>query len=78
MTTEIVTSAIFGEAWLVEIHYYTDFDGREIDPKTEDYPRTLHGPFATEDAALAWIYAYPDGDTDIQDMYALVMNKVAP
>lgn len=72
------TSAEFGQAWAVEITYHTDFDGRVIDPAKEDHPRTLHGMFDTIEEANAWIYAYPDGDTDVEDMVPVVTNRVRP
>lgn len=75
----VITSAEFGMGeFIVEVTYNTDPDGREIDPNKEDYPRTLHGPFVDEDEANAWIYAYPDGDTDIEDMVPIQLNSVRP
>lgn len=72
------TSAEFGEGYVVEIHYNTDFDGRQIDPGKEEHPRTLHGDFKDLEEAMAWMEGYPDGDTDIYDMTAIVMNRVRP
>lgn len=75
---EINTSAAYGHEWLVVIEYYTDFDGRVIDPEKEDYPKTLHGPFVDAEEATAWIHAYPDGDTDIYEMKVSILNGVRP
>lgn len=72
------TSAEYGQAWGVEITYHTDFDGRKIDPAKEDHPRTLHGTFDTPEEASAWMDAYPDGDTDVEDMVLVVINRVRP
>jgi hypothetical protein len=71
------TSAEFGETLVVEIEWNTDFDGREIDPAKEEYPRTLHGPFLDEAEAKAWMDAYPD-DTDVHEMSAVTLNSVRP
>jgi hypothetical protein len=76
---EIINSASFGQRdWIVEITYHTDFDGRQIDPEKEDHPRTLHGPFFNEAEAEAWMEAYPDGDTDIEDIIRYALNAVRP
>jgi len=75
---EIDTSAAFGEAWMVHIQYNTDHDGREIDPEHEEWPETYHGIFETQQEAADWCNAYPDGDTDIHDMYVKCMNRVRP
>lgn len=75
---DIIISAEFGEHHMVRITYLTDFDGREIDPGKEEYPATLHGPFDSHEEAVAWMDAYPDGDTDIEDMVTIVANRVRP
>jgi hypothetical protein len=71
------TSASFGHLHLVRITYNTDPEGAWVDDA--DYGNvTLHGPFETEDEAMAWMEAYPDGDTDVKDMDVVVINKVRP
>lgn len=73
----IITSAIFGMQWLVEVVYNTDPDGNWVDD--DDYSnKTLHGPFVSEDEAVQWIDAYPDGDRDLKDISVLGMNAVRP
>lgn len=67
-----------GEATLVKVTYYTDHTGRTIDPEKEEYPCTLHGPFRDEDEAVAWMEAWPDGDTDIEDMVTQHLNLARP
>ena len=67
-----------GEGWIVEVEYNTDFDGREIDPAKEEYAKTFHGAFDTIEEATAWMDAWPDGDTDLHDMRALLFNMVEP
>lgn len=64
-----------GHLYAVEIEYNTDFDGREIDPGKEEYPRTLHGPFLTKDLAIKWLEDYPE-DTDVHDMSVIPLNLV--
>lgn len=73
----IITDASFGDAFMVQIEYTTDFDGRVIDPDQEDYVRTFHGPFDTEAEAKEWLEAYPDFD-EMHDMTVIVLNKVRP
>jgi hypothetical protein len=75
---EIECSAVHGEHWMVHIQYNTDFDGREINPEHEEYPETFHGPFHSQQEAADWCNAWPDGDTDIHDMYVKCMNRVRP
>lgn len=70
----IITSADFGELWVVEIIYNTDPDGAWVDDDNFEN-RTLHGPFKDEAEANSWIEAYPE-DTDVKEMDAVVMNKV--
>lgn len=74
----VVTSADFGQHYLVRISYNTDFDGRQIDPGKEEYPQTFHGPFDSEAEAVEWMESYPDGDTDIAEMESIVANRVRP
>lgn len=74
---EIVTSAEFGESYLVRIEWNTDFDGRAIDPGKEEYPASYYGPFLSEDEAVEWMNAYPE-DTDVYDMTSIVCNNVRP
>lgn len=74
---DINTSAEFGESTIVVIEWSTDFDGREIDPGKEEYPRTHHGPFVDIDEAARWMDAYPE-DTDVHDMTAVPLNNVRP
>jgi hypothetical protein len=75
---EIETSAIFGDGWLVQIEYVTDADGKPVPDDATDLPRTLHGPFDSEEQAAQWIDAYPDGDTDVHDMTVINFNRVSP
>src|SRR3954468_14595853 len=73
----IITSASFGELWLVEVTYNTDPEGKWVED--DDYEnRTLHGPFYSTEEAEAWVDAYPDGDRDLKDMRVLNMNAVRP
>jgi hypothetical protein len=72
------TSAEFGVMYLVRITYNTDPTGKWVDGNIDDSNQTLHGPFETEDEGMAWIIAYPDGDTDVCDMDVIVFNKVRP
>ena len=73
----IETSAEFGTHWMVEITYNTDPDGKWVDE--DDFSnKTFHGPFDSEDEAVAWMEAYPDGDTDVRDMNTAVLNRVRP
>jgi len=76
----IVTSAAFGHGWLVEILYNTEADGAEVPEEVHerDLPRTLHGPFSSEEEAQSWMDAYPDGDTDIYDIRMSLINLVRP
>lgn len=74
----IIETSPQGEAVIVKVTYYTDHDGRRIDEEKEDYPCTLHGPFKDEAEAQAWIEAWPDGDTDIEDMVIQTLNLVRP
>ena len=74
----IITSAEFGQAWLVQIIYNTDPTGKWVDGNLDDSNRTLHGPFRTVEEAVEWMDAYPDGDTDIYDMDAICFNRVVP
>jgi hypothetical protein len=74
----VQTSASYGDLWHVRITYYTDFDGRKVDPGKEELPETFHGPFETQEEAVEWVEAYPDGDTDIEDIVVGVLNKVRP
>lgn len=73
----IDTHAEFDEVFAVETEWNTDFDGRQIDPAKEEYPRTLHGPFLSEAEAKAWMDAYPD-DKDIHEMSTVTLNSVRP
>jgi hypothetical protein len=75
---EIETSAVHGECWMVHVQYSTDFDGRVIDPEHEEWAETFHGPFYSQQEAADWCNAWPDGDTDIHDMYVKCMNNVRP
>ena len=72
------TSASYGEAWMVEVEYNTDWDGRVIDPKEEVYPRTFHGPFFTEAEATEWMDHFMPDSTDIHDIRVSVLNLVRP
>jgi hypothetical protein len=74
----IQCSAVHGEFWMVHIQYNTDHDGRDIDPEHEEWPETFHGPFYSQQEAADWCNDYPDGDTDIHDMYVKCMNAVRP
>lgn len=74
---DLITSAEFGETWVVEIQWSTDFDNREIDPLTEEYPRSLYGPFFTEAEAKEWLEAYPEF-TEIHEMLIIPLNSVRP
>ena len=74
----IVTSAEFGMGWLVQIVYNTDPEGNWVDGYIDPSNCTLHGPFDTEDEAVEWMEAYPDGDTDVYDMHVIVFNRVQP
>lgn len=75
---EINTSAEFGTSVVVKVTYYTEADGRQVDIDLAALPCTLHGPFIDEDEAQAWIDAYPDGDTDIEDIVTITLNSVRP
>jgi hypothetical protein len=66
-------SAVFGEAWLVEIEWNTDYENRRL-PDHEPPARTLHGPFDTPEEATEWLHTYPD-DPDIYEMTVVVINK---
>lgn len=80
----IITSAEFGEHVMVKITYHTEADGTPIPEfgedgwKVIDLPTTFHGPFVDEAEAQAWIDAYPDGDTNIDDMVTIPLNAVRP
>ena len=74
---DIVTSAEFGEAYLVRVTYNTDPEGNWVDDDNYDNV-TLHGPFDTEDEAMLWIEAYPDGDRDLKDIDVINFNRVRP
>jgi hypothetical protein len=74
---DVETSAIFGQDWMVEIEWSTDFDGRLIDPEVEAYARTFHGTWPTEQEAVAFMNAYPE-DTDVHDMRAIQINRASP
>ena len=70
------TSAEFGETFAVEVTYTTEHDGSV--PSTDSpTPRTVHGPFVSEEEALAWIEDYPDAD-DVDDFLVLPLNSVRP
>lgn len=73
----IKTSADYGHSWMVEIEYSTDFDGRLIDHKKEDYARTFHGPFVSVEEAQDWMDAYPEF-TEIEEIKAIMINNVRP
>lgn len=67
-----------GTEWMVRIEYNTDHDGRWIDPETEAYPETLHVGFHTKAEAFAWMDARTDGDKDVHDAFALMVNRARP
>jgi hypothetical protein len=69
------TDAAYGNTHLVEVTYTTEHDGSE--PTEGDTPRTLHGPFFTEDEAKAWIEDRPDFD-DVDDYLVIPLNSVRP
>jgi len=74
----IIHSADFGDLWLVQVTYSTDWDGRQVDVTKElVLPQTLHGPFDTIEEADRWVQTYPD-DPDIADINLVVLNKVRP
>lgn len=74
---DIVTSAQFGETWLVRIFYNTDPEGKWVEEG--DWTNvTLHGEFSSSEEAEAWLEAYPDGDKDVKDMDIILINRVRP
>jgi hypothetical protein len=73
----VITSATFGEQWLVEVTYQTEHDG-SIPSTDGPTPRTVHGPFTSEAEANAWVEDWPDGDTDVEDFLVMVVNSVRP
>ena len=74
---DIVTSAQFGETWLVRIFYNTDPEGKWVE--YDDWGNvTLHGEFSSQEEAEAWLEAYPDGDKDVKDMDVILVNRVRP
>jgi hypothetical protein len=74
---DIVTSAQFGETWLVRIFYNTDPEGTWVEEG--DWTNvTLHGEFSSSEEAEAWLEAYPDGDKDVKDMDIILVNRVRP
>jgi hypothetical protein len=75
---EVIVSAEFGEHYAVEVEYNTDFDGRRIDPGKEDHPRTLHGPFTTQEEADKWAESYGPDSTDIHEVRVVPLNRVRP
>lgn len=74
---EIQCSAEYGESFIAQVIWTTDFDGRPIDRDKEDFPSTYHGPFYSRDEANQWVYAYPEFE-DIEDILVLNMNSVRP
>jgi hypothetical protein len=74
---DIVTSAQFGETWLVRIFYNTDPEGTWVE--YDDWTNvTLHGEFSSQEEAMAWLEAYPDGDKDVKDMDVILVNRARP
>jgi hypothetical protein len=74
----LITSAIFGEDWVVEVEYNTDHDGRVINPELEDYPRTVHGGFYSKEEADEWAEGFCPDDTDINEVRVIPLNLVRP
>ena len=68
-------SARFGTSIAVIIEYNSDFDGTRVPFDVEDRPKTIHGPFFTEEEAKRWIEDYPDSK-DVYDMYSITINNV--
>jgi hypothetical protein len=68
-------SADFGTAWLVQVEYNTDEEGRWVDGNVAERPTTLHGPFKTRASAARWMADYPS-DKDVFDMRIVLLNKV--
>lgn len=65
------------EQYFVEILYNSDPDGKWVDD--DDWSnRTLHGPFASEDAAHTWLDTRTDGDRDVKDVTIGILNKADP
>lgn len=59
--------------YAVEITYNTYHDGADAPWDAHEHPRTLHGPFETLTAAVAWLDAQPE-DTDVRDAYIVDLN----
>jgi hypothetical protein len=58
--------------WIVLVEFNTEADGSPVADDAPHHPRCLYGPFLTEAAALHWMHhVYPDGDTDVHDMWAI-------
>lgn len=60
-------------SWYVTITWNTHPDGTWVEETTteEDWPRCHYGPFVDQGAATHWMEdVYPDGDTDVEDMWA--------
>lgn len=71
--------ASYGYGYMVKIEYNTEADGTPVDESVPgEYPTTLHGPFDTEDEAVAWMDTYPDGDTDLHEIQTAIFNRVRP
>lgn len=64
----------FETAWLVEVQWNTDHEGRIIEDDSDAI--CLYGPFYTEEAAIKFMHDWPDGDTDVHEISVIVMNLV--
>lgn len=71
----VETSAIYGQWVGVKVTYNTDPEGTWVDE--DDWSnQTLHGPFADEAEAVAWMNDYCPDDTDIKEVETFVLNAV--
>lgn len=57
--------------WFVTAEFNTEADGTPVAEDAEEWPVCHYGPFPDEPAAIHFMTdVYPDGDTDVHDMWA--------
>lgn len=58
-------------AWFAVVEFNSEADGRPV-PEDGEMPTCNYGPFPSEAAAVLWLEdGYPDGDTDVHDLWAV-------